>query len=493
MVTDQQVRRLFKMSQKEKTFAIAASKAGMDEKTARKYCRLGKLPSEVEADHTWRTREDPFKDVWEEVREMLEVNPGLEAVTLFMYLQRKYPGRFSDGQLRTLQRRFKHWRATEGPPKEVYFAQKYYPGVMSESDFTCMNKLGITIARQPFAHLLYHFVLPYSNWETGNICFSESFESLSEGLQHALWKLGGVPREHRIDQMSSAVTKLKDPEVFTQRYKALLKHYGFSGRIIQVDKPHENGDVEQRHYRLKKALEQSFMLRGGRDFETRKAYQAFVDQLFDQLNAGRQSRFREEVASLQSLPSRRLEASKKESCRVTTGSTIWVRNNVYSVNSRLIGEKVEVRLFAEKLEVWYAQRKQEELPRLRGTGGSYIQYRHIIDWLVRKPGAFENYRYREDLFPTSRFRMAYDHLKVHRPARASREYLKILWLAAKRSEVRVDEALRIFIEKGLPITSEAIEDLLDAGGKMPSATEIRIAPVELGIYDALLEVGHGTA
>lgn len=191
MVTDQQVRRLLKLVHTEKNFGIAAMKSGMDEKTARKYCNLGKLPSEVKALHTWRTREDPFEDSWDEIKSMLEINPGLEAKTIFEDFQRRYPGRFADGQLRSLQRRIKIWRASEGRPKEVFFTQVHHPGELGQSDFTHMNKLDITIAGQPFDHLIYHFVLTYSNWEAGTICFSESFESLSQGLQNALWELGG--------------------------------------------------------------------------------------------------------------------------------------------------------------------------------------------------------------------------------------------------------------------------------------------------------------
>jgi hypothetical protein len=193
MVSDQQVRRLYKLVQTEKNFGIAAIKAGMDEKTARKYSKLGKLPSELDKPHTWRTRQDPFEDSWDGIKLMLEINPGLEAKTIFEDLQRRNPGRYADGQLRSLQRRIKVWRASEGPAKEVFFTQLHHPGQLGQSDFTNMNKLGITIGGMPFDHLIYHFVLTYSNWETGSICFSESFESLSQGLQNGLWELGGVP------------------------------------------------------------------------------------------------------------------------------------------------------------------------------------------------------------------------------------------------------------------------------------------------------------
>ena len=207
MVTDRQVRKLMKLNQQEEKLSNAAAKAEMSENTARKYIRSRRLPSQCKPERTWRTREDPFEEIWVQVRAMLEINPGLEARTLFEWLQRQYPGQYSDGQLRTFQRRVKHWRATEGPAREVYFPQIHHPGQLCESDFTDMSSLGITICGELFCHLLYHFVLTYSNWETGSICFSESFESLSTGLQNALWELGGVPLIHRSDRLSAAERK----------------------------------------------------------------------------------------------------------------------------------------------------------------------------------------------------------------------------------------------------------------------------------------------
>ena len=488
MVTDRQVRMLMKLIETEKTLATAAAKAGMDEKTARKYRRLGKLPSEVKVEHRWRTREDPFVEVWDEVKEKLELNGGLEAKTLFEDLQRRYPGRFADGQLRTLQRRVKAWRALEGPPREVFFPQVHKPGQLCQSDFTYMNSVGVTIQGQPFNHLIYHFVLSYSNWETGTICFSESFESLSEGLQKALWELGGVPRVHRTDRLTAAVQKPDHPQEFTRRYAALLKHYGIEGDKTQAASPHEIGDVEQRHYRFKKALDQALMLRGSRDFASRDEYAAFAGKLFAQLNSGRRERLAEELKVLRRLPERRLDSCKRLRLRVGPSSTIRVNHNVYSVDSRLIGEMVEVRLYVEQLEVWYAQRRVETIPRLRGEGKYRIQYRHIIDWLVRKPGAFENYRYRADLFPTHRFRVAYDYLKRSQPAGAAKEYLKILHLAARETETAVDDALRTLINQDKPITFEAIEAMMRSGEQLPPATELTIPEVDLAAYDALLVV-----
>ena len=136
-----------------------------------------------------------------------------------------------------------------------------------------------------FEHLLYHFVLTYSDWETGTICFSESFESLSAGYQSAVWELGGVTKKHRTDRMSAAVNKDCHPEKFTRRYRALLRHYGVEPERTNPARANENGDIEQRHYRLKKALAQALMLRGSRDFNTRQEYEKFLRKIFDQLNA----------------------------------------------------------------------------------------------------------------------------------------------------------------------------------------------------------------
>jgi len=475
---------------KGKSLIVAAAKADMDEKTARKYRNSGGLPSEIKVEHTWRTREDPFSEVWDEIEEKLDINPGLEAKTLFEDLQCRSPGQFADGQLRTLQRRIKIWRALKGRPKEVFFPQEHHPGELCQSDFTHMGHLGVTIQCQPFDHLIYHFILTYSNWETGTICFSESFESLSEGLQKALWELGGVPKKHRTDRLTAAINNLGNPEEFTQRYKALLNHYNLEGCRTQPSSPNENGDIEQRHYRFKKALDQSLMLRGSRDFSSREGYEWFLGKLFTQLNAGRKDRFKEEQDVLVRLPPNRLASCKRLKVRVGPSSTIRVNHNVYSVHSRLIRETIEVRLYMEYLEIWYAQQRIETLPRLRGENRYYIQYRHIIDWLVRKPGAFENYRYRDTLFPTHRFRMAYDWLKERRSSKAVKEYLRILYLAARRNEAMVDYVLGTLIDEEEVISVESIVSIMDSLDQIPSPVDVTIEKVDLGAYDALLHLGE---
>ena len=414
----------------------------------------------------------------------------MEAKSLFEHLQRQHPGRFQDGQLRTLQRRIKVWRALDGPAKEVFFPQEHEPGELSQSDFTDMSRLGVTIQSQPFEHLVYHFALTYSNWETVTICFSEAFESLSAGLQNALWELGGVPRAHQTDCLSAAVHKLEHPEDFTDRYNALLRHYGLKPRKTNPGSPHENGDVEQRHYRFYRAVDQALMLRGHRDFDSRAEYGLFLEKILKQLNAGRRQRLREELAVLRQLPALRTEDYTRLDVRVSRFSTIHVRANTYSVHSRLIGETVRIHLYAEHLDVYYAQRHLERIPRLRGKRSHRIQYRHVIDWLVRKPGAFAHYRYRDDLFPTTRFRMTYDALCArHTELEASRQYLQILSLGAHENETQVDAILGRVLGTDEALSAERVKALLQASeesDRESMTASVVVAPVDLSLYDALL-------
>ena len=494
MITNRQYQRLRKFMQTERTLAQAAAKSEMDEKTARKYLKQDKLPDELKPDHTWVTRKDPFADVWEDIKGKLELAAGLESKTIFKYLVDTFPDRFQEGQLRTLQRKIKHWRATEGEPKEVYFSQVHLPGILGASDYTCMNSLGVTINKQPFDHLVYHFVLTYSNWETGNVCFSESFESLSEGLQNALWKLGGSPSAHLTDRLSAAIQKPGSEKEFTDRYEALLRHYGIAGRKTQPASPNENGDVEQRNYRFKKAVEQQLLLRGSHDFESRAEYSSFLDKLFESMNACRKEKLKEELATMRRLPLERFLSSKRlNDIPVSKNSTIRVNNNIYSVNSRLIGEHVTVYLHSESLEVRYGQKIVDELPRIYGESNHQINYRHIIDWLVRKPGAFANYRYKEEMFPTTFFRGYYDDLlRRHSIQAAAKEYLKVLHLAAKTNEEIVNNALQYRFYCDELSTSREIEkwvmECIDEGRKIDK-TDINIPAVDISVYDNLLNKG----
>lgn len=487
MVTDHQVRRLYMLKSKGMKQYQAADKAGISQRSAYKYLKSNKLPCQMQKKHDWSTRKDPFEDDWPEICGMLEVNPGLEGKTIFEYFQREYPGRYEEGQLRTLQRRMKIWRATQGPAKELYFQQIHYSGDLCASDFTHMNSLGITIRKEPFNHLIYHLVLTYSNWETFTICYSESFESLSAGLQNALWELGGIPKRHRTDRMSAAVNKECNPEKFTRNYQALLHHYKIAAERTNARCANENGDVESSHRHFKRAVSQAIMLRGSKNFNSIADYDKFLRKICHQRNAGRSKRFAEELEVLRSLPTARFDDCKKIEIKVGKSSTIHLQHNTYSVHSRLIGERIQAHIYVDYIEIWYAQKMLEYIPRLRGESKHSINYRHIIDWLVRKPGAFENYRYKADLFPSSWFRMIYDWLRSNMPLQANRQYVKILYYAAKEGQTITENIIRHLFEQGLEPNAANVEHQMNQKNQLPSVTDVKVSNIEMELYDELLE------
>lgn len=470
------------------TLKDSAAKAGIDPKTARKYLINGSYLQK--ADHNWKTRKDPFEGVWQELEDMLSQQPGLEAKTLFAYLLDKYPGQFKEGQLRSLQRKVKKWKGMKGEAKEVYFAQIHHPGDLCSSDFSHMDELKVTIQGHVFSHLIYHFVLTYSNWESVTICYSENLESLSEGLQNALWQLGGSPVRHRTDRLTAAMSNFANRPKFGARYQALLDHYGIVAEKTQVSSPHENGDVEQSHHRFKQALDQALMLRNSRDFDSIDEYKFFLMELIIKRNGLRKESLKKELERLRKLPSNRLQDASIQWMRVGKGSTIRVKEVTYSVPSRLIGEEIEVRLLGSTLEIWYQRNKVEEYPRISGGNKARIDYRHIIDWLIRKPNAFENYRYKEELYPTSTFRAAYDALKETNVQRCVKEYLGILKAASQNGEERVSRLLKKMLIKGDVSLKSLLEELSEAE-KVVSLTSVEVFSVDLNIYDAaLLEEGN---
>ncbi len=392
---------------KSKSQALAAAKAGIGERSARRIESAVELPSQNPRRY-WRSRADPFAQVWDsEVVPLLRGAPKLMAVTLLRKLQDDYPERFPDGVLRTLQRHIRLWRALEGPPKEVFFPQDHAPGQRGLSDFTAMGELRVTLAGAPFAHILYHFVLAFSRWEHAEVVEGgESFEALSKGLQNALWQAGGTPQEHRSDSLSAAFKNLAEEEDFTVRYTALLDHYGMAATRNNRGLSHENGSVEAAHRYLKEAIEQALLLRGHRDFDDRAAYEALVREAVMRRNRRNAAAFRIEREQLQDLPERRTTDFVEEEARVTRCGTFTVRGILYSAPSRLIGHRLKVRLSSDRLDCYLSGALVLTLARGRRSPingrGRMIDYRHFIDALKRKPQAFKGLVFRDALFPARR-------------------------------------------------------------------------------------------
>lgn len=472
---------------KGRTQEQAASRAGMSVRTAREYERRAQLPSQLRQPRTYRSRPNPFVDDWPWIAELLKDDPALQGQTLFGLLCDRQPGRYQEGQLRTLQRHIAAWRAQYGPSLEVMFPQVHEPGEAAQSDFTYMNSLGVTLGGVAFPHMVYHLVLVYSNMEAVQICFSESFEALVEGFETCIWQLGGVPRQHRTDHLSAVIHPLDD-DARTQakeRYRVLMVHYGLEPTTNNVGVAHENGDVEQEHRQFKRAVDQALRARGSREFGDRAAYNRFLQNLVNKRNLTRHTRWLEEREGLRPLPAAPLELCREVRVPVSRFSTIQVLLNTYSVPSRLIGTTLLIRVHSETLEVYRATTRLLTMPRLLGRGQHCIDYRHVIWSLVRKPGAFAHYRYRDDLFPSLVFRRAYDALNTQTPERADRHYMRLLHLAASTSESEVETAIALLLDQRVVPTFDAVRDLVRTPGEQ-QVPELSTPILDFDPYDRLL-------
>ncbi|MCB9737929.1 MAG: IS21 family transposase [Rhodobiaceae bacterium] len=494
MVTDEQVRLLRRLRMDGKTQEQAAARAGMSVRSARSWERAGALPSQVRTSRTWRTRPDPFAEVWDDrVVPLLQSDRRgkLQAKTVLEVLAEEFPDQFGEGQLRTLQRRIRDWRALHGGDKEVFFEQDHHPGQQASVDFSHCDELNVTIGGEPLRHLLFQFRLAFSGWVWVMLAFGETFEALISGIQGALWALGGRPVGLVSDNLSAATHELRrgGGRALNARFADFLGHLGCELRRIRPGKSNENGIVEKGHDLAKKAVEQALIVRGSRDFANQAQYESFVRQTLDRkLNAPRQTLFEQERPHLLALPASPYPTYTRFSATVRKWSTIRVGGRGYSVPSRLIGHTVQARQYANHIEVYYNDRLVESFPRIRGEQTTRIDYRHIIGSLVRKPGAFANYRFRQELFPTLTFRLAYDALRGWRGERADVEYVRILHLAAMNTEAGVDRALASLLAIGERFDYAAVQ----AAVAPPTATvpQLSIGTPDLIPYDRMIEGGR---
>jgi hypothetical protein len=478
-----QVRKLMKYS-KTLSQEAAADQAGMSLRTARDYLKSGGQMGEAKEWKYRLTHKDIFADVLPKIDGMLTINPGLQAQTLMQWLIDQYPDQFNWSHRRTLERRISKWRALKGPGQEVMFSQKHIPGKQSQSDWTHCTELGVMVDGQSFPHMLFHFMLPYSRWETACISHSESFDSLTMGYVKSVAELGVVAEEHRTDNLTAAVVNHGNAHVFNERWRAFLGHYEVKPSKNNAGVSHENGSVEKSHDLLKNALKQALMLRGSKEFGSVAEYEKFIRHILDQRNAGRKKRLTEEMAVMKALPARDWNDPKEVWPTVTSFSTISVDRVIYSVPSRLIGRVLKALAYPEVVRVFFGSEMVQEMPRLV-PGSRKINYRHVVAHLVRKPGAFANYKYREEMFPSLVFRRAYDALSKERPGRADKEYLSILNLAAMGSERDVEAALTVLLEAGQLTLFVTVRELVTT--ECPTEAPCVFIPApEIASYDLLL-------
>jgi len=438
-ITDHQMRLYMSFRQTEPP-VIAAAKAGFSTASAYRIEQDPRLPSQKQAPRE-RRRRDPLSTVWDsEVVPLLKSVAGLRPIAIFDEIRRRHP-EIGASVRRTLERRIRMWRALNGAEQDVIFRQEHPPGRLGLSDFTGMGDRGVSIAGAPLDHRLYHFRLAFSGWEHAQIVLGgESFVALAEGLQNALWALGRAPLQHRSDSLSAAFRNLDDDarQDQTRRYEALCVHYGMEPTRNNRGVAHENGSIESPHGHLKQAIEDALLLRGSRDFDTLDAYRRFVDEIVGRRNARLAKRLDLERSALQVLPARRTTDYEETIVNVTSSSGFTLRKVFYTVPSRLIGHRLRVRLYDDRLECFLGATPLMTLRRGRahpsGKHGHVIDYRHVIHALRRKPMALLNLVYREQLFPRRAYRRGFDALlAADGEKRACRTMVGLLALAHERA------------------------------------------------------------
>ena len=485
-VTNQQVIRLKRMIHKHNQ-EIAAAKSGMSTKTARKYLATNKMPSDLKKERHWKTRTNLFESDWEKIESMLNKSPGLQAKTILAHLIGEQPNKYNDSHERTLQRMLRKWRASNGSNNNIIFNQTIKPGKQSQSDYTSMNELSVSIKGEVFNHLLFHFILPYSKWEYASISYSESFDSLSKGYEEAVWSLGYVAPEHRTDNLSAASKRVGQKRVVTDKWKEFMKHYSATPSRNNPGKSNENGSIEKSHDLLKNDIRQQLMLRGSSDFSSITEYQEFIQKIVTRRNNARRDKLIEEIKLLSPLPEKKYYAAEIFELTVTSSSTIRIEQVTYSVPSRLIGYNLRAYIYQGEIKLYYGNQLICMMPKVdKSKSDAVINYRHIIAGLVRKPGAFTNYHYREHLFPTVVFRKAYDKLIKTHPVNGTKQYLQILHLAAVNSESEVEVAISILMEDGISPTVNKIKELLHTNSRNQLAVHVDQPTVKQ--YDSLLEL-----
>ena len=473
--------------------SITAKHAGVDRKTARKYVQTQVPPDQLQKPHHWRTRPDSLAQVWPLADQMLRDAPELEAKALFEHFLEQPQYELQPSQLRTFQRRVNHWRATQGPDKEVFFPQRHCPGELMQLDWTHAKELGVTILGQPLDHLLCHCVLTHSNWEWVKRCQSESFLSLVSGLQTALGQLGKKPRHLGTDHSSAATHEISGPSgprAYNPDYLDLCEHYGLSPVTINVACPHEQGDVESQNGHLKRRIKQHLLLRGSRDFDQEEDYDQFLEVVLEKANKPRLERLAEDLAVMAPLPPTALAEYREVDVRVSKHSTIRVKKIAYSVPARLIDQRLRVEVHESVLKLYLGRAPILELPRSRGDRGARINFRDLVGPLLRKPGAFLNYQHREQLYPTVAYRAAFDRLvQDHGQQPGVIEYLHLLKLAVDHTVEKVEAAMAAWMARSGKWSAVQVR-----ASVVPP--EVRVPPVaelapNLESYDQLLGCHKG--
>lgn len=478
------------------TVACASAKAGFSPATGYRLSADTKLPSHTKVPRG-RRRPDPLEHIFDtEIVPLLEATPGLRAVAIYEEMCRRHPD-LPAGIRRTLERRIRSWRALHGPEREVIFRQVHEPGRMGMSDFTDMTELGVTICGVALDHRLYHFRLVWSGFEHAHVILGgESYVALAEGLQNALWAVGGAPLQHRSDSLSAAFCNLAVDAAsdLTQRYDALCAHYGMTPTRNNRGVAHENGSIESAHGHLKASIRDALLLRNSCDFADLAEYRRFIDELVSKKNRRNAQRIDAERAVLKPLPGRRTSDYEEVIVTVTSSGGFTLKRVFYTVPSRLIGHRLRVRLFDDRLDLFVGGTCLMTVTRGRGDPsgkhGHVVDYRHVIHSLRRKPMALLGLVYRNSLFPRDAYRQMFERLLECSGERtACRIMVELLSIAHDRG---CEAELGVLLEQA--IADNGVPDLNDVRARFsPDPQSLPDVVVTLGVlsaYDSLIVTGE---
>ena len=468
-------------------YTHCAKECHVDTKTVRKYTEKNVVPKPM-GQREYQTRIAPLDEFWPEIKELLDNDSKLKPYAILEFMMDKYPNKFDPSWRRTLERRIVRWGIENQIGKNVTCSQIHQPGDVLAFDFTEAASLSITVASVAWQGLIFHSTLTYSNWEYAQLCLSESYEAVVNGVQNTFLKLGGVTRRLRCDSLTAAVNNHNSKHNFQTKYDLFLTHFGVAGHRINVRKPEENGDCESSHGHLKDYLDQQLRLRGNRNFATFDELQVFLDECIAKRNVKRRELFVRDRAVLAPLPPSHFPTFTQLDLHVPSTSVIRIKQNAYSIPSHLIDLHLKSRIHSDHIELWYQGDKLLEMPRLIGKGGVLFDYRDVIDSLVRKPGGFANYRYREFMFPTILFRKGFDAaVKQHGEHAGIKCYLKLLHIAKHHGQENVEAELRRVLDSEETIDPKAIESKVDTTSPASLVKDPHVEQPELDTYDDLLE------
>ena len=407
-------------------------------------------------------------------------------------LIRRYGDHFA-GQLRTTQRIVRELnreldeehklriKQPDQPFPEIFISQDHHPGEVAQLDCSSLASLKITIGGRPFKGKIFTFKLMYSKWIYASIVPGETDTEVLAAIQDALWALKGVPRRLRSDNGKALFRKKKVP---TEAYNELCSHYGTPCSAINPGHPNENGGAETGNKTVKGLLRDRLTTDTDSKFPSEDALKALLVEMVGEYNGGVQSKLKEDRRHLGKLPAKRVEPYEQLERIVNKEGMIQYDGCKYSVPPELHGTKVKVRRYADYLVIYNHDGEPAWSWPLASDATYQVDCRHVIHWLERKPGSFKDCRYKDQLFPSEKFRTAHQKLEQwYAPEAAVKYYLAILAMTVGPHPIRQDDdhlirdvdcALELLLGSKIKFNASDVAGLLDPRKETLPEEEISI-------------------